>query len=82
VEGEHAAEVNQKMTISIEFPADLPDVPSAPFALMARVARCAPSDESPTLFNLGFEFINLTPEQTRVIDAIIQRYAFGREMAG
>jgi hypothetical protein len=79
VEGEHSAEVNQKMTISIEFPADLPDIPSAPIALAARVARCAPSDESPTLFNLGFEFVNLTPEQTKVIEAIIERYAFRRE---
>ena len=79
VEGERAAEINQQLTLSIEFPADLPEVPSAPFTILARVARCV-RGESPTFYNLGFEFTEITPEQTRIIEAIVNRYAFGKEM--
>jgi hypothetical protein len=80
VEGERAAEINQQVTLSIEFPSDLPEVPSAPFTIPARVARCV-SGEGPTFYNLGFEFTDITPEQTRIIEAIIRRYAFGKEMS-
>ena len=79
VEGEKPMEVNQQVTLMIEFPADLPEVPLAPFTIAARVARCAPSDEGPTFFNLGFAFTDITPEQTMVIEAIIERYAFHHE---
>ena len=79
VSGERTAEVDKKVALSIEFPTDLPDVPSAPFTILARVTRCIP-EESPHHYNIGFEFVNVTTEQTKILEGILERYTFrGRE---
>ena len=77
VEGERAMEVNQQATLAIEFPSDISEVLLSPFTINARVARCV-QGETPRYFNIGVEFIGVTPEQTRIIEAIIERYAFNR----
>ncbi|MEW5938869.1 MAG: PilZ domain-containing protein [Chloroflexota bacterium] len=78
VEGERAVEVNQRVGLAIEFPDGMSTAPGAPFSVAARVTRCAPG-KSPRYFDIGFEFTDPTPEQAKVIEAIIERYAFRRE---
>jgi hypothetical protein len=80
VEGEHSVEVNKQFELAIDFPGGLPEIPPSPFTISARVARCAP-DETPRYYNIGFEFTDMTPEQSKVIEAIIHRYAFHKEPA-
>ncbi len=43
----------------------------------ARVARCNP-DVSPEYFNIGFEFQDLTPEQSKIIERMMEVYEFRR----
>ncbi len=43
----------------------------------ARVAHCHP-DVSPEYFNIGFEFQDLTPEQSKVIERMMEVYEFRR----
>jgi hypothetical protein len=80
VEGEHPAEINKLITLAIEFPSGLPEIPPSPFMISARVTRCNRT-ESPQYYNIGFEFTGITPEQARIIEAIINRYAFRPEPA-
>ncbi|MCB9112764.1 MAG: PilZ domain-containing protein [Anaerolineales bacterium] len=76
VVGDVSLEENSLATLSIEFPKDTPNVPSTPFVINARVAR---SHQDETQYeNLGFEFVEITPEQTAILEAVIQRYEFHR----
>jgi len=46
--------------------------------LTARVARSSP-DISPEFFNVGLEFLGVTPEQAEVIKKMMEIYEFHRE---
>jgi hypothetical protein len=78
VVGETEMEAGKQVTLSIEFPRELPEVGDQPFTLAARVARCQ-HDESPQYFNVGMEFTDVNPAQAAILEAIIQRYEFRRE---
>ena len=78
VEGEHAMEVNKALTLAIEFPSGLPEIPDFPFTISARVARCN-KDESAHYYKIGLAFVEVTPEQAKVIEAMTGRYTFQRE---
>jgi Tfp pilus assembly protein PilZ len=48
-------------------------------SLSARAAWCRP-DESPQYFNIGFEFLDVLPENLRMIEIILNRYQFQHVM--
>ena len=78
--GERPTEVNKEATLAIELPDDLPaDVTATRITIPARVAWCK-QDVSPQYFNIGFEFKELKPQHTRIIQAILERYQFRRDI--
>ena len=76
VTGERPVEVDRRGTLAIEFPHPLPGITSAPLRIPARVVRCAQDDVNPKYYNIGFEFTEVQPEQTKIIEAILRRYRF------
>jgi hypothetical protein len=73
--GEKTAEVDKHFTLGIEFPESLPEVPAMRVVIPTRVAWCR-QDDSPQYFNIGLEFIDVSPENIRIIEAILERYQF------
>ena len=76
VTGEHSVEVNRRGILLIEFPDTLPDIVSMRITIPSRVARCTQDDISPQYYDIGFEFTEVKPEHTNVIEAILRRYHF------
>jgi Tfp pilus assembly protein PilZ len=79
VVGEKTVEINEDRLLKIEFPNSLPDLASTQITIPARVAWCR-QDESPGYFNIGFEFTEVTPERTKIFQAIIDRYQFRQDI--
>jgi hypothetical protein len=73
--GEKPLRVNTKVNLLIKFPGDLPTTIAAELTIPARVAGCS-QDESPRDFMIGFEFLDVTPEHTQIIQALLDRYHF------
>lgn len=46
--------------------------------MTARVAHCQP-DISPSFYNIGFEFLDVTTEKTKVIERMMEAYEFRRD---
>jgi hypothetical protein len=69
-------EEGKLVDLSIEFPEGTPNVPPHPFLIRGRVARVH-TDET-KYENLGFEFMDVTDEQTEILESVIQRYEFHR----
>jgi len=80
VNGEKKLEVNTIITLSIQLPEDLPKVTAQRLNIEARVARRIATPENPNSFETGFEFKELSPEQTQIIEAILERYHFRHKM--
>lgn len=76
VVGDVLLEEGKMMDLSIQFPDGTPNVPAQPFIISARVARVH-TDET-QFENLGFEFVDVTGEQSLILEAVIQRYEFKR----
>ena len=74
---ERTMEENTELTLAIELP-ELPDINDSRMTISARVAWCQ-QDLSPEYFDIGFEFNNPTPEQEKVVQAIIDNYEFRRD---
>jgi hypothetical protein len=56
---------------------ELPGITASRITIPARAAWCQ-QDISPEFYNVGFEFKQITNEQTTVIEAIMQNYEFRR----
>ena len=67
--------INKETTIEIDFPSDLPDHSVLRIDLPARIAWCR-QDESPQYYNIGVEFLEVTPEQAEQLEQILERYHF------
>ena len=76
VVGERAVETGLEKLLKIEFPTDLPDVTAAHIFISARTAWCRQDVDSVQTFNIGFEFIEVSPEHTKIIQGILGRYQF------
>ena len=74
--GEKALEVGAITALEIEFPGELPGAPTRRMVLHARAVRCVKDEESERDFKIGFEFSEIQPEQTRIIEALLDRYYF------
>ncbi len=79
VTGEKPLEINKQVILSIEFPDSLPGIQTRRMTIPARVMRCV-KDEGPQNFDLGFLFFDITPEHTRLIQALLERYHFRYQM--
>ena len=77
--GEKSIEVDKHLTLGIEFPESLPEILAMRVVIPARAAWCKP-DDSPQYFNIGLEFIEVSPENAREIEAILERYQFRNVM--
>ena len=75
VNGEKTLEVDTETTLKIELPGELPGIAAKHLILSARVARCI-EDESPGSYKIGFEFMDIQPDQTQIIEALLNRYHF------
>lgn len=65
-------------TLSLRF--DLPDPKifhAHNLMITARVARCE-MDISPAFYDIGLEFLNVTPEQRLIIQKMMEAYEFHR----
>lgn len=74
--GEKAVDSGVERLLKIEFPTDLPHVTSTHIIIRARTAWCRQDGESKHSYNIGFEFIELDPEHSKLIQAILGRYCF------
>jgi hypothetical protein len=75
--GEKWIDQNVELTLAIELP-ELPKVTAMRMTLPVRVAWCQ-QDLSPQYFNVGFEFKEVSKDQERIIQAIIDQYEFRRD---
>lgn len=73
--GEKKLDAGTKTTLFIELPGGLPNIATPQLAISARVARCE-DDENSQTYKIGFEFTELQPEQTEIIQALLKRYHF------
>jgi hypothetical protein len=78
--GEHPQRVNSLLDLVFDLPTELEGVSSRRLILPARVARCLP-DDAPLSYQVGFEFTQVTPEQEKIIAALLGRYHFSHQMA-
>jgi c-di-GMP-binding flagellar brake protein YcgR len=61
---------------------DLPDLQlfkTGQLDIAARVAHCEP-DINPAFYNIGFEFLDVTPEKKAIIERMMEAYEFRREI--
>jgi len=79
VVGEKPVEINKQITILIEIPGALPEATVPRLILPARVAWCRP-EKRPNYYDIGLEFSNLKPEEIQMIEAVLRRYEFRREV--
>ncbi len=76
--GEKPIMPDTSITLAIELP-ELEGVKATRMVLPSRVAW-SEQDLSPNYFNVGFEFLDVKPDQSDIIQAIMQRYEFQRNM--
>ena len=75
--GEKWIDQNVELTLAIELP-ELPKVTAMRMTLPVRVVWCH-QDLSPQYFNVGFEFKEVSSDQKKIIQAIIDQYEFRRD---
>ncbi len=75
--GERQLKVDEAVTLKLEIP-ELKNVRAKNLTLSARVIWCQ-QDISPQYHNIGLEFVNVKPEQTRILQAVIDTYEFRHE---
>jgi hypothetical protein len=75
---EKPMEIDRTMTLRIEFHVST-EIPSTHITLPARVAWCN-LEEHRTYYNTGLEFLVVSDEDTKVIEAVLENYQFNHEM--
>jgi c-di-GMP-binding flagellar brake protein YcgR len=61
---------------------DLPDLQlfkAGQLDISARVAHCEP-DINPAFYNIGFQFLDVSPEEKTIIEKMMDAYEFRREI--
>lgn len=81
VVGESQVESNKLIKLKIEFPSDIPNLITPDFIIPARIAWCRKDKESPQYYNIGIEFTEVSPQHTRIIQSILDRYHFRHNMS-
>jgi hypothetical protein len=75
---EKPVEAGQTLTLSIEF-RKTSEEPASRMIFFARVAWCK-QEEHRTYYNTGLEFVSLTDQEIKKIEAVLDKYQFNREM--
>ena len=76
--GEKPMEIDRQVSLGIDFP-ETPEFPATRITIPARVAWCR-QDKNPRYHHTGFEFREISQQNQKVIEAILERYQFRREM--
>ena len=76
--GEKQLARDTNVTLAIELP-ELDNVRATRMVIPARAVWCE-SDISPNYFNIGFEFLEVKPEQMGIIEAMMNKYEFRRNV--
>jgi hypothetical protein len=76
---EKSMEVDTRLTLEFHFPNDVPEISDPNMRIPARVAWCR-DENNHRYFDIGFEFTEIKPEQEQIIEAILKRYEFRREI--
>lgn len=74
--GEKEIAVDTELTLAIELP-ELKDITATRITIPVRVVWVQ-QDISPEFFNIGFEFLEVTPEKCSIFQSIIDTYEFRR----
>lgn len=74
--GERAVETDVERVLKIEFPSDLADITTTHILIPARTAWCRQDVDTPRYYNIGFEFVEIAPDHTKLFQAILGRYQF------
>jgi hypothetical protein len=77
--GEKPVEIDLQITVMIEVPGALPEATTPLLKIPARVAWCRQESES-IYFDIGLEFYDLQPAEIKMIEAVLKRYEFHREI--
>ena len=77
--GEKPVDTHKRLTLGIEFPDDESQGHTLRIVIPGRAAWCRP-DETPQYFNIGFEFLEISSGNQKIIDSILTRYQFRQVM--
>jgi Tfp pilus assembly protein PilZ len=77
VVGNRPVETGRDLTLSVEFN-EIPEIPAKKLTFPAHVAWCKHEAQSP-YYNTGVEFIDLSDQNKKFIEAILERYQFSKE---
>jgi len=75
---ENQIEVDQTLSLAIEFRRSSEN-PASRMVISARVAWCKLEDHR-TYYNAGLEFLELTDQEKKTIEAMMNKYQFNFEM--
>jgi len=75
---EQAQTVNSTLPLRFDLP-DMQLFSIGQLDVSARVAHCEP-DINPAFYNIGFEFLDVTPKQKKIIEKMMDAYEFRREI--
>jgi len=73
--GEKLITINKETVLEIDFPSDLPNINVIPVHIPVRFAWCH-QEENEHYFNIGVEFMEVTPEHAELFQQILERYHF------
>ena len=77
--GEKPMEANTALILEIQFPDDVPEVSNPRMKVPARVAWCK-NENNQTYYDIGFQFTELKPDDKTMLEAILKRFEFRREI--
>ena len=77
--GEKPVETDKQITLLIEIPGALPEATTPRLMIPARVVWCR-QESRPNYYDIGLEFSNLNPEEIKMIEAVLRRYEFRRQI--
>jgi c-di-GMP-binding flagellar brake protein YcgR len=77
--GEKPQETDKQMTLSIEFPSGLPESDDQNIVIPSRVAWCRKEADN-DYFMIGFEFLEISHQNHELIEEMLHRYKFRREV--
>ena len=75
---EGPVEINRTLTLAIEF-RETSEIPATRMTIPARVVWCR-QEEHRTYYNTGMEFMEMTEQNKKVIEAILEKHQFSRKM--
>jgi PilZ domain len=78
VVGNRPVEPNKELTLFIEFN-EIPEVPTGQLTFATRVAWCKHEAQSP-YYNTGVEFLELSDQNKKVLEVVLERYQFSQNL--